>query len=166
MAIKHKATYTRSYGNRTTVSKVFDFNDFNDSIKLADKKFNHQFIVNVPCYKVEDVALAIHGMKSNYFALPNHLLDCIVNIRTSNHHGRQFEYILSTPSVDEYIKQNALFGILKGNTNKMPKLHSKVVCAYHRGTGYGPRKLNLVECYIADKELSTYLNKEVAKREV
>jgi hypothetical protein len=153
--IKHKAVYTSIYWNNKTDHKVYDYND---GVVITDKVLYDGYVVNVPCYKVEDVTLAINGYKSNYFC--NDLTIHSIRMHTSNHRGKQYSYLIATPEMDEFVKQQATFGAIKGNITKMPKKHLKVVKVMNRGN-YGKRIV--VDCYIQDKCFSEHLTKECLK---
>jgi hypothetical protein len=159
--IKHKSIYTTYYWNKATDYKVYDFND---GVNLSKKQFDDSYVVNVPCYKISDISECINGFKSNYVHVPDNIVDYFVHITTDNHRGGQHSYLLSTPTIDKFIQQKVTFGALQGNRNKMPKLHHKTVRVHNRGKGYGPQNKMKVDCYIANKDLSAYLNKEVSKQ--
>jgi len=150
--IKHKAVYTSIYWNNKTDHKVYDYND---GVVITDKVLYDAYVVNIPCYKVEDVTLAMYGDKSNYFS-SDPTKHCI-RMHTSNHRGKQYYYLLATPEIDEFVKQQAIFGAIKGHITKMPKKHLKVVKVMNRGK-HGKRIV--VDLYIQDKCFSEYLTKE------
>lgn len=156
--IKHKAVYTSYYWNTKTDYKVYDYND---DVVITDNVFSHSYVVNVPCYKVEDVTLAINGYKSNYFS--NDLAKHFIRMHTSNHKGKQHYYLLATPEIDEFVKQQAIFGAVKGHITKMPKKHLKVVHVMNRGKS---GKRITVDLYIQHKILSENLTKKCLKSEV
>ncbi len=158
--LKHKAVYTHhdGWGRPSTEHKVYDYND---GVVITDKVLNHDYVVNVPCYKVEDVTLAMYGDKSNYFF--NDPTKHCIRMHTSNHHGKQYYYLLATPEMDEFVKQQAIFGAIKGHITKMPKKHLKVVHVMNRGK---QGKRIIVDCYIEDNDFSKYLTKECLKNEV
>jgi len=153
--IKHKIVYTSTYWNDKTDHKVYDYND---GVVITDKVLYDGYVVNVPCYKVEDVTLAINGYKSNYFS--NDTTQHYIRMHTSNHRGKQYSYLLATPEMDQFVKQQATFGAIKGHITKMPKKHLKVVKVMNRGKS---GKRIVVDCYIQDKCFSEYLTKECLK---
>ena len=155
--IKHKAVYTSHYWNDKTDYKVYDYND---GVVITDKVLYDGYVVNVPCYKVEDVTLAMYGEKKNYF-LTDPTTNHIIKIRTSNHKGKQYQYVLATPEMDEFVKQQATFGAIKGHITKMPKKHLKVVHVINRGN-IGRNRIK-VDLYIQDTSFSEYLTKECLK---
>jgi hypothetical protein len=152
--VKHKAVYTRYNGwSPKSDHKLYDYNDGVDIIK---NMFYDTFIVNVPCYKVEDVTLAMYGEKKNYL-LTNPTTDHIIKIQTNNHKGKQHRYVLATPEMDTFVKQQATFGAIKGHITKMPKKHLKVVHVMNRGK-YG--KSVKVDLYVQDTSFSKYLTEQ------
>lgn len=158
MTIAHKAVYSYSNWHDKYDHNVYDYND---GVNLADDYVNDCFVVNVPCYNVEDIALAMTGRKSRYFSHHTQieLHTHIFHIRTSNHTGKQHQYLLATPEIDEYVKQHAVFGIIKGNTRKLPKKHLKVVRVFNRGTYKDDSKH--IECYTQDNDTAKYLTNQV-----
>ena len=154
--IKHKAIYTSTYWNNKTDHKVYDYND---GVVITDKVLYDGYIVNVPCYKVEDVTLAIDGYKSNYFSNNDPTNHCI-RMHTTNHKGKQYYYLLATPEMDEFVKQQAIFGAIKGHITKMPKKHLKVARVMNRGKN---GKRITVDLYVQNKCFSEYLIKECSK---
>jgi len=156
--LKHKAVYTSRYWNTSTEHKVYDYND---GVVITDKVLDNGYVINVPCYKVEDVTLAMNGYKSNYFF--NDPTKHCINIHTSNHKGKQYYYLLATPEMDEFVKQQAIFGAIQGHITKMPKKHLKVVKVMNRGS-IGRKRIK-VDLYIPDKMFSDYLTKECLKNQ-
>jgi hypothetical protein len=154
--IKHKTIYTSHYWNSKTDHKVYDYND---GVVITDKVLYDGYVVNVPCYKVEDVTLAMSGDKRNYWFgdQDKH----VIKIQTSNHRGKQYYYLLATPEMDKFVKQQATFGAIKGHITKMPKKHLKVVHVINRGS-IGRNRIK-VDLYIQDKNFSEYLTKECLK---
>jgi hypothetical protein len=84
----------------------------------------------------------------------------IIRIQTSNHKGKQYQYVLATPEMDQFVKQQATFGAIKGHITKMPKKHIKVVNVMNRGD-YGTYKK--VDLYLQDKSFSDYLTAQCFK---
>ena len=154
--VKHKTIYTSHYWNTKTDHKVYDYND---GVDITKHMFYNAYIVNVPCYKVEDVTLAMYGDKRNYF-LTDPTTKHIIKIQTTNHKGKKYQYVLATPEMDEFVKQQATFGAIKGHITKMPKKHLKVVNVMNRGK-YGTRIK--VDLYVQDTSFSEYLTKECLK---
>jgi hypothetical protein len=69
--------------------------------------------------------------------------------------------------MDEFVKQQAIFGAIQGHITKMPKKHLKVVHVMNRGKSGMPRcKSITVNCSIQDNDFSKYLIKECLKNEV
>ena len=156
--IKHKAVYTSHYWNDKTDHKVYDYND---GVVITDKVLYDGYVVNVPCYKAEDVTLAMYGRKSNYWS--NEKDKDHIRMQTNNHKGKQHMYVIATPEMDEFVKQQSTFGAIKGHITKMPKKHLKVVHVMNRGK-HGKRII--VDLYIQEKDFSEYLTKECLKSEV
>jgi hypothetical protein len=155
--VKHRAVYTSHNGwGPKSDHKVYDYND---GVDITKNMFYDTYIVNVPCYKVEDVTLAMYGDKKNYL-LTNPTTKDIIKIQTSNHKGKQHQYVLATPEMDTFVKQQATFGAIKGHNTKMPKKHLKVVNVMNRGK-YGTRIK--VDLYVQDTSFSEYLTKECLK---
>ena len=156
--VKHKTIYTSHYWNSKTEHKVYDYND---GIDITKNMFYDTYIVNVPCYKVEDVTLAMYGDKKNYwFSDPT---EHIIKIQTSNHKGKQYHYVLATPEMNKFVIEQATFGAIKGHITKMPKKHLKVVNVMNRGKTGNRIKVDL---YVQDKSFSEYLTTECLKNTI
>lgn len=154
--IKHKTIYTSRGWGPDRDHKVYDYND---GVDVTKQMFYDAYIVNVPCYKVEDLTLAIYGSKRNYM-FDNPTTEHRIKIQTSNHRGKQYQYVLATPEMDEFVKQQAIVGAIKGHITKMPKKYLKVVNIINRGA-YGTKIV--VDLYIQDKNFSEYLTTECLK---
>mgnify|MGYP003649785881 CR=1 FL=1 len=156
--VKHRAVYTSHNGwGPKSDHKVYDYND---GVDITKNMFYDTYIVNVPCYKVEDVTLAMYGDKKNYL-LTNPTTKDIIKIQTSNHKGKQHQYVLATPEFDTFVKQQATFGAIKGHNTKMPKKHLKVVNVMNRGDiGHNRIKVDL---YVQDKSFSEYITEQCLK---
>ena len=129
--IMHRAISTHYYGNNVYTTKIFDYND---GVKLTDKSVDTNYVINVPCYNLEDLSIMEHGSKyySSTMQYWEKFQHCI-SIETSNHKGKQYRYLIATPETEKYIAQQGLVAILKGHITKMPKRHLKVVRVHHRG---------------------------------
>jgi len=162
--IKHKAIYTTHYYSQRYDTKVFDYAD---GVKVDSKQFDETYIVNVPCYRVEDVNQALTGESSSYFSLncQQKLFNTMIRVETNNHTGKKFQYLIATPEVEEYVTQQAIFGIIKGYISKMPKKHIKVVRVFRRGQ-HGRGGPWRIDCYAQDKDISAYLTKAAKCPEV
>jgi len=153
--IMHRAMYNQYYNCNVYTTKIFDYND---GVKLDDKSVNECYVINVPCYNLEDISMMetgspYHSSPMQYWQKFQHA----VSIRTSNHKGKQFRYLLATPETDKYVAEQGLIGILKGHITKMPKRHLKVVNVHHRGkwttTAYKFKKAPMsVDAYVEDKD--------------
>jgi len=156
--LKHKAIYKSHHWTTKTDHKVYDYND---GIDITDKVLYGDYVINIPCYKVEDITLAIYGDKRNYWLTdPTHN---IIKIQTTNYKGKQYQYVLATPEMDEFVKQQATFGAIKGHITKMPKKHLKVVNVMNRGKTGNRIKVDL---YVQDKSFSEYLTTECLKNTI
>ena len=154
--IKHKAIYTNHSGwGNPTEYKVYDYAD---GVDLTQKQFYDSYVVNVPCYKVEDITLAATGTKSDYFCphTQMRLFGNFIRMETNNRRGKKFYYLLATPGVDEYVKQQSVFGAIKGHISKVPVKHYKTVRVFNRGKYNNYVK---VDCSIQEKTFDEYLTK-------
>ena len=102
--IKHKAIYTSHYWNDKTDHKVYDYND---GVVITDKVLYDGYVVNVPCYKVEDVTLAINGYKSNYFSndLTIHCITiCLLHLKWMSLSNNKQHSVLSKVTLPRCLK--------------------------------------------------------------
>lgn len=126
---------TFDWANETDL-KIFDYSD---DLKFDDLALENNYIINVPVYRIEDVQAILdpHGNKRNgkwdfYFELAkdkkfNHCMVRISDIGKYKHTCGDKWFVLATSKFQKYLKQKALFGMIKDDVKKMPKLYKKVV---------------------------------------
>lgn len=114
--------------------KIFNYSD---DLKFDDLALENNYIIDVPVYRIEDVQAILdpQGNKRNgryefYWELAknkkfNH---CVVRISDRSRYtcGDKW-FVLATPKFQKYLKQKALFGMIKDEVKKMPKVYKKVV---------------------------------------
>ena len=114
--------------------KIFDYSD---DIKFDDLALENNYIINVPVYRIEDVVDILYpdvakrkGNRDIYWDIVknkkfNH---CVVRISDRSRYtcGDKW-FVLATEKFQKFIKQKALFAMLKNDVKKMPKVYKKVV---------------------------------------
>lgn len=131
-SVMHRAITTHYYGGERYAIKVFDYND---GLKLDDKFIDDSYVINVPCYNLEDLSMMNTGTAYRncsvmyYWQKFQHM----ISIQTCNHKGKQYQYLIATPEIEKYVAEQTLVGILKGYITKAPKRHLKIVRVHHRG---------------------------------
>jgi len=136
--------------------------DYSDDLKFDDLTLENNYVINVPVYRIEDVQniLEPQGNKRNgryefYWRLAKDkkFSKCVVRITDGGRYkgtsGDKW-YVLATSKFQKYLKQKALFGMIKDDVNKMPKVYKKVV--HVAGINYRKdMKRNLVQAYVLSK---------------
>ena len=112
--------------------QIFDYTDdieFNDPILVGN------YIINVPMYKIEDLAGLIDydrekGNRDAYWKLVSNkkFNHCTVRITDKDDYtcGKHW-FILANAKTKKFVKQQSLFALLKGAIKKKPRLYTKVV---------------------------------------
>jgi len=117
--------------------KIFDYSD---DMHFDDVLLEGNYVVNVPCYKIEDLVGLIDinkksqyesNERATYWALVcnkklNHCVVRITDTDKCNWAGNRW-FVLANAKMQKFIKQKALFALLKGDIKKMPRLYNKVV---------------------------------------
>lgn len=134
--------------------------DYTDDLKFDDVILKNNYVINVPVYRIEDVIDILYpdvakrkGKMDMYWDIVknkkfNH---CVVRISDRDRYtcGDKF-FVLATANFTKYLKQKALFAMLKNDIKKMPKLYKKVVQV--AGVDYRKEwKSNFVQVYTLPK---------------
>lgn len=149
--IMHRAVKTHYFGSQQYKHKIFDYND---GVKLDDKCVDDSYVVNVPCYNLEDISMMDYARTTRDIMTYWEKFQFMIRIQTSNHKGKQYQYLIATPEVEKYVAEQTLIGILKGHITKAPKRHLKVVRVHQRGkfahSIFKKAPIN-VDAYVLDK---------------
>jgi hypothetical protein len=157
-AVPHIATF--DIGDRTDV-KIFEYSD---DLQFDDKMLEDNFIIDVPCYKIEDIIKMLYGdvkmdTVDTYFALAKNkkLNHCLVRI--SDHKGFMCGdkwYLLANAKTKKYVEQNTIVGCLKGNIKKKLKVYKK--CVKIEGIDYRKDiKRNFVSAFVQSKSWTEHV---------
>ncbi len=130
--------------------------EYNDDIKFDDVTLVNNYIIDVPCYKIEDIEGLIDSnddIKSKYFSLVRNkkLNHCLVRITDKDRYscGDKW-FVLANAKTRKFVEQQTLFAMLKGNMKKKPRLYKKVIQI--ESTDYRKDlKTNFVQAYTLSK---------------
>jgi len=111
--------------------------DYSDDLKFDDVILENNYVINVPVYRIEDVVDILYpdvakrkGTRDIYWDLAKNkkFNDCVVRITDRDRYscGDKW-FVLATPIFTKYLKQKALFAMIKNDIKKLPKLYKKVV---------------------------------------
>jgi len=141
--------------------KIFDYTD---DMHFDDLALRGNYVINVPCYKIEDlVGIFDTSTKSEFEDNKNHVYWSLIRNKKLNHcvtritDAGKYNYmtgarwfVLANAKTQKYVKQKALFAMLKGDIKKIPRLYNKVVQV--RDISYRKdMKANFVQVYVQNK---------------
>jgi hypothetical protein len=161
-AVPHVASF--DIGDRTDV-KIFEYSD---DLKFDDKMLEDNFIIDVPCYRIEDIIKMLHGdvdvdKKDIYFDLAKNkkLNHCLVRLTD---HARYMcgdkWYLLANAKTKKYVEQNTIIGCLKGNIKKKLKVYKK--CVKIEAIDYRKDlKRNFVSAYVQSKHMTEHVESQM-----
>jgi hypothetical protein len=116
--------------------KIFDYSD---DLKFDDIALENNYVINVPCYRIEDVIKIFYPDFNDeqshikyYFEIVKNkkLNDCVVRMTDYDSKGwgaGDKWFLLANSKTQKYIRSKGHFAMLQGNIKKMPKLYKKVV---------------------------------------
>ena len=105
--------------------------DYNTDMQFDDVQLEGNYIINVPCYKVDSlVGIVDKNANATWdkIAKNKDLHDCIVRIYETKGRrwgGKNTYYILANSKTKKFIEQQFLFAKLKDDIRKKPRITNK-----------------------------------------
>lgn len=147
--------------------------DYSKDMSFDDAVLENAYIMNVPCYKLEDlVDLFDNSKKSIYESDKNHVFWKLNNdkkiydycLRISDTKRHQYSrkeklFIYANSKLEKIVQQKTLWALLKNTIKKKPRLYKKtikIVDMQERQDG-----TTFIDSYIADKFMCQVIDEHV-----